>query len=173
MNAQQRRAAIFQQIQQEKQPISAGVLAKQFAVSRQIIVGDIALLRAQGCHIIATPRGYQYEEAKPIDHLKTIAVCHRPEDLQAEIYTIVDLGGALVDVIVEHPIYGELRGLLHIYSRYDADRFFEKLHHQKARPLAELTDGIHLHTLQTHDEATFQRILQALREQGFLYENSR
>ena len=152
MNSKQRRAAILQQIQQEQQPISASALAKQFAVSRQIIVGDIALLRAQGCHIIATPRGYQCEEDRLDGHLKTIAVCHRPEDLRDEIYTIVDLGGALVDVIVEHPIYGELRGLLHIYSRYDADRFFEKLHNEKARPLAELTNGIHLHTIRTHDE---------------------
>lgn len=170
MNSQQRRSAIFQLIQQESQPISASVLAKQFHVSRQIIVGDIALLRAQGCRIIATPRGYQYEEEKQTDHLKTIAVCHHPEDLPDEIYTIVDLGGALVDVIVEHPIYGELRGLLHIYSRYDADQFFEKVRNEKARPLAELTNGIHLHTIQTHDEAGYQRILQALREKGFLYE---
>lgn len=170
MNSKQRRAAILQLIQQEEKPISANVLAKQFHVSRQIIVGDVALLRAQGNHIIATPRGYCFMEEKPTEHVKTIAVCHHPEDLPDEIYTIVDLGGALVDVIVEHPLYGELRGLLHIYSRYDADQFFIKLRKEKARPLAELTNGIHLHTIQTHDEESYQRILQALREKGFLYE---
>lgn len=172
MNSLQRRNAIFEYIQKAQAPISANVLAKQFQVSRQIIVGDIALLRAQGCHIIATPRGYVCEEAKATAFQKTIAVCHRPEDLAEEIYTIVDLGGALLDVIVEHPLYGELRGLLHIYSRYDADRFFEKLNQEQARPLAELTNGIHLHTVQTHDEASMQRVLAALREKGFLYEKA-
>ncbi len=170
MNSLQRRKAIFESIQTAKAPISANVLAKRFQVSRQLIVGDIALLRAQGCHIIATPRGYVFEEAKPTAFQKTIAVCHRSEDLAEEIYTIVDLGGALLDVIVEHPLYGELRGLLHIYSRYDADRFFAKLNQEKARPLAELTNGIHLHTVQTHDEVSLQRVLSALREKGFLYE---
>ena len=108
MNSQQRRDAILKLIQQGEAVISASALAKQFHVSRQLIVGDIALLRAQGCHIIATPRGYLYEQRDNDQTVKTIAVCHRSEELSDEIYTIVDLGGALLDVIVEHPLYGEL-----------------------------------------------------------------
>lgn len=101
---------------------------------------------------------------------KTIVVTHRPEDLQEEIYTIIDLGGAMIDVIVEHPLYGQLSGKLHIFSRYDADRFFEKLKKERARPLAELTQGMHLHTIRCRNEETFERILHALSEKGFLYE---
>ncbi len=170
MNSQQRRDAILKLIQQGDIPISASALAKQFHVSRQLIVGDIALLRAQGCHIIATPRGYLYEQRASDQTVKTIAVCHRSEELNDEIYTIVDLGGALLDVIVEHPLYGELRGSLHIYSRYDADQFFNKLADKKAVPLSSLTDGIHLHTIRVHDEACYERILDALRDKGYLYE---
>ncbi len=170
MNTQQRRDAILQLIQQGEAPISAGTLAKQFHVSRQLIVGDIALLRAKGCQIIATPRGYLYEQREQDQTMKTIAVCHRSEELSDEIYTIVDLGGALIDVIVEHPLYGELRGSLHIYSRYDADQFFNKLADKKAVPLSALTDGIHLHTIRVHDEACYERILDALRKKGYLYE---
>ena len=170
MNTQQRRDAILQLIQQGEAPISASALAKQFHVSRQLIVGDIALLRAKGCQIIATPRGYLCEQRGQDQTIKTIAVCHRSEDLNDELYTIVDLGGALLDVIVEHPLYGELRGSLHIYSRYDADQFFSKLADKKAVPLSALTDGIHLHTIRVHDEACYVRILDALRKKGYLYE---
>ena len=170
MNTQQRRDAILQLIQQGEAPISASALAKQFHVSRQLIVGDIALLRAKGCQIIATPRGYLCEQRGQDQTIKTIAVCHRSEELSDEIYTIVDLGGALLDVIVEHPLYGELRGSLHIYSRYDADQFFSKLADKKAVPLSALTDGIHLHTIRVHDEACYVRILDALRKKGYLYE---
>ncbi len=170
MNTQQRRDAILQLIQQGEAPISASALAKQFHVSRQLIVGDIALLRAKGCQIIATPRGYLCEQRGQDQTIKTIAVCHRSEELYDEIYTIVDLGGALLDVIVEHPLYGELRGSLHIYSRYDADQFFSKLADKKAVPLSALTDGIHLHTIRVHDEACYVRILDALRKKGYLYE---
>ena len=58
MRAEERRQAIRELLQNSKQPVSASVLAARFAVSRQIIVGDIALLRAAGADISATPRGY-------------------------------------------------------------------------------------------------------------------
>lgn len=173
MDSQMRRNAVRKAIELSDKPISASTLAKQFQVSRQIIVGDVALLRAQGITIIATPRGYVIEALDCSDHLiKTIAVCHTKEDLPEEIYTIVDLGGALIDVIVEHPLYGQLCGSLHIFSRYDADQFFKKLKEDKAKPLSDLTEGLHLHTIQCRDEESFQRILCALKEKGFLYEKS-
>ena len=58
MNAQSRRNAIMEVLKAEEKPVSASTLAKQFNVSRQIIVGDIALLRAGGADISATPKGY-------------------------------------------------------------------------------------------------------------------
>ena len=58
MDAVQRRAALSDYLSQAAGPVSASVLAARFSVSRQIIVGDIALLRAGGLDIAATPRGY-------------------------------------------------------------------------------------------------------------------
>lgn len=173
MDAQTRRKAVLAAIRQSDQPLSAGKLAKRFHVSRQLIVGDVALLRAQGTEIIATPRGYVSErDTRPNGIIRKIAVEHRPKDLETEIYTIVDLGGALIDVIIDHPLYGELCGALHIYSRYDADQFFQKVKEKHARPLSDLTDGVHLHTIAARDEESFARILVALRECHLLYEKN-
>ena len=57
MTAAQRRSAIYAQLTQASAPVSATTFAQRFSVSRQVIVGDIALLRAEGHSITATPRG--------------------------------------------------------------------------------------------------------------------
>ena len=86
------------------------------------------------------------------------------------MYTIVDLGGAAIDVTVEHSIYGQITAPLHIFSRYDADAFCDKLEHSKARPLCDLTGGIHLHTVRAPDKRTLDRVIAGLKEKGFLLE---
>ena len=53
-----RRAEILSTLAKSQRPISATTLAAEYHVSRQSIVGDIALLRASGADIIATSRGY-------------------------------------------------------------------------------------------------------------------
>lgn len=170
MDAHARRIAICEVIEQSLEPVSASLLAKKFGVSRQLVVGDVALLRATGKAIIATPRGYVFQVSeKQVGIERTIAVMHSQAQLADEIYTVVDLGGSLLDVIVEHPLYGQLCGNLHIFSRYDADTFFENCNRSKAKPLSNLTNGLHLHTLRCHDEEQFQRILKALDDKGFLY----
>lgn len=164
-----RKEKIIQEIQKNQKPISASKLATLYGVSRQIIVGDVALLRASGYNIIATPRGYVLDEQNnELTH--TIAVKHQKEDLGDELYTIVDMGGDIIDVIVEHPIYGQLTGKLHISSRYDVDQFLKKVNNNEANPLSQLTNGLHLHTIRCPDEQTYQRILKALEEKGYLFE---
>lgn len=163
-----RREKIIQIIQRNEKPISASTLAKQLGVSRQIIVGDVALIRASGTHIIATPRGYVLDDNKE-DTLYTIAVHHQKKDLIDELYTIVDLGGYIIDVIVEHPIYGQLCGKLHLSSRYDVDQFIKKVNINDAKPLSELTDGLHLHTIKCLNNETFERIKEALNQKGYLF----
>ena len=98
-------------------------------------------------------------------------VAHHDDDrLREELYTIVDLGGVAIDVTVEHSIYGQITAPLHIFSRYDADAFCGKLEHSKARPLCDLTGGIHLHTVRAPDERTLDRVIAGLKEKGFLLE---
>lgn len=170
MDTMNRRDNILKQIQESDKPISASSLANIFHVSRQLIVGDVALLRASGKNIVATPRGYVWEEKEPDGIVRTIAVAHKEDDLAEEIYTVVDLGGTMVDVIVEHPLYGQLCGKLHIQSRYDANQFLDDVHNKQAAPLSNLTNGLHLHTIQCKNEEIYNRILQELKEKGFLYE---
>lgn len=163
-----RKAKIIEEIQKSQKPVSASSLAKKLGVSRQIIVGDVALIRAGGTHIIATPRGYLLDNQQ-LQKTYTIAVKHTQEQLGDELYTIVDLGGSVIDVIVEHAIYGQLTGKLHLSSRYDVDQFLKKIKNDEAKPLSQLTDGLHLHTIQCQDEETYHRIMNALNEKGYLF----
>ncbi|MDD3429652.1 MAG: transcription repressor NadR [Oscillospiraceae bacterium] len=171
MNASQRRQAIKEYLATQQQPVSATALAGRFGVSRQIVVGDIALLRAAGEQLDATPRGYLYQNNfSTCVHL--VACCHTDLQLTDEIYTIVDNGGILEDVIVEHPLYGELTGKLHISNRYEADEFITRANTQKGALLSALTGGIHLHTVRCANEEIYMRIVNALRCKHILYENT-
>lgn len=170
MTAAQRRAALTEALKQAQQPLSAAALAAQFSVSRQIIVGDVALLRASGAPIAATPRGYVLGNTPPSGVRRTLACTHSSADMGRELYLIVDNGGEAVDVIVEHPVYGELRGALCLRSRRDVDEFLRRVAQSPAKPLSILTDGIHLHTIACPDQDTMDRVTGALRREGFLLE---
>ena len=159
MDAAARRAAILSRLEQTDHPVSAAALAREFAVSRQIIVGDVALLRAGGADIAATPRGY----VLPRDSaalLRTVACVHDREGMAVhdregmarELEIMVDQGCQVVDVVVEHPIYGQLAGQLHLSSRYDVQEFIRSVSKNQANLLSDLTGGIHLHTLRCPSE---------------------
>lgn len=165
-----RKAAIIEAIRTSGTPVSASALARKLHVSRQIIVGDIALIRASGTQIIATPRGYVWERSNAGSERK-IAVLHAPQQMREELYTIVDQGAEVVDVIVEHPTYGQLVGQLQLSSRYDVDQFIDRM--QGNEPLSQLTHGVHLHTIRCRDAAVFERVENALRKKGLLYEEAK
>lgn len=165
-----RKAAIIEAIRTSEAPVSASALARKLHVSRQIIVGDIALIRASGTQIIATPRGYVWERSNAGSERK-IAVLHAPQQMREELYTIVDQGAEVVDVIVEHPTYGQLVGQLQLSSRYDVDQFIDRM--QGNEPLSQLTHGVHLHTIRCRDAAVFERVENALRKKGLLYEEAK
>jgi len=171
MTSEERRENIMLVLKSNLDPISATYLAKKLSVSRQIIVGDIALMRATGIKISATPRGYVLNVAVAInENVYTIACCHDDTNMAAELYAVVDNGGTLLDVTVEHPIYGQIVGQLHISSRYDADLFLKKVENNQAQPLMRLTGGIHLHTIKCSDEETFNRIIKALKKENIILE---
>ena len=162
-----RRAAVAAALEAAAGPVSATELARRFSVSRQIIVGDVALLRAGGARILATPRGYVLDRP-PAGYTGTVACVHAPEDMGRELTAIVDAGGEVVDVIVEHPVYGQLTGLLGVRSRYDVQEFLTRVEAHGARPLSDLTGGIHLHTIRCPDEKTFQRVERSLQNENIL-----
>lgn len=171
MTAAKRREYIEQRLRESAEPVSASQLSGETRVSRQVVVGDIALMRAGGLDILATPRGYILAPAPDEQGLTaTIACVHGIGDMAQELYTIIDHGGAVLNVIVEHPVYGQLTGPLHLFSRFDVDEFAAKLSESDAAPLSKLTDGIHLHTIRCRDEQMLSRIKKALKQQGLLLE---
>ena len=58
------------------------------------------------------------------------------EEMERELNAIVDAGGEVVDVIVEHPVYGQLTGLLGVRSRYDVAEIDRRVEEHGARPLS-------------------------------------
>lgn len=168
LSAEQRRAALKDALSASGAPISASALAARFSVSRQVIVGDIALLRASGADISATPRGYIINRDR-LGVRHTVACVHSCEDTAKELNIMVDNGCTVVDVIVEHPIYGQISGRLDLSSRYDVSQFVEKLSTQDAPPLSSLTGGVHLHTLICPDEDAYIRVRRELAKENLLF----
>ena len=165
MTAQQRRDAIRDVLTQAAGPVSATALAGRFGVSRQLIVGDIALLRAGGAAIEATARGYVVQRDR--EGLRRQVACrHQAADMERELQIMVDNGCAVLAVIVEPPVYGPLTGGPGLSSRYAEGQFI--LRAQAARPLSLLTEGVHLHTLSCPGEEAFLRVKRELAEAGFL-----
>lgn len=166
MTASERRQQIARLLSASQAPISATTLSQELGVSRQIIVGDIALLRAAGQEITATARGYVIPAQNGL--LRRIACMHSAEKTRDELDAMVDCGCTVVDVIVEHPVYGQLTAPLHLSSRLDVDQFMKRM--DGAAPLSQLTGGVHLHTLSCPDETAYEHLLQLLRQRGFLVE---
>ena len=167
MNTSESRGRVLEYLKETDCPLSATALAQKLSVSRQIIVGDVALLRAAGEGIIATPRGYVLERPRA-GIVGTVACLHSSKGMERELTLMVDQGCTVENVIVEHPVYGQLTGPLELSSRYDIAEFIRKVEKNEARPLSALTDGIHLHTLRCPDQATLDRTMAALEREGFL-----
>lgn len=169
MDGQVRRRQIVETLKRQQGPLTGAELAQKFQVSRQVIVQDIALLRAAGTEIIATPQGYQMAENQtPGAYRKTFACVHDEQGLEEELFTIVDYGGTVVDVVVTHPFYGDLRGTLNLKSRYDVQVFLQQMKKNQAKPLLVLTRGVHLHTVEAETMEALKLIEEKLLEKGFL-----
>lgn len=165
MSATKRRISILKQLRESDKPIKGVLLASQYNVTRQIIVRDIAILRAEGNLIIATPDGYILNrEYKGIRRI--IAVSHNEDKLTEELNIIIKYGGTIEDVIVEHPIYGEIKGLLMIKNLNDLNRFKNTFELSDSAPLSSLTNGVHLHTVSVDTKENMELIKKELKENG-------
>jgi len=169
LEAEDRRKFILNWLRQCSGRITGTELAKQCQVSRQIIVQDIAILRAVGEEIVSTPQGYMLlPEAKKYQVQKIISCHHNREQIKDEIEIIINQGGRVLNVIVEHPLYGQLQGSLMIDNRKDLEIFLSKIHDTGARPLSALTHGSHLHTIETPTQETMEKIINDLDRAGIL-----
>ncbi|MGI6150128.1 MAG: transcription repressor NadR [Firmicutes bacterium] len=173
MNSAERREAILRLLRKAHQPVTGSQLSQIFGVTRQVVVADIAILRAQGEHIMATPQGYLIYPSGPGPGVRrTIAARHSGDldEIRAELAVVVELGGTVIDVTVEHPLYGEITGNLQCRTLADVEQFVEKMQAANAEPLLVLTDGLHLHTIAAPDEETMVRIIAELERRGYLAE---
>jgi len=160
---------ILNELENSSQPIVARQLAEKFDVSRQVIVGDVARLRASGEEIISTPRGYLLNKPLSNQVSKKIVCKHTIKETVDEINTIVEAGGQLLDVAIEHPVYGDLTGALNIFNQEDADQFNQKVLKRETTLLSELTDGVHVHTIAAETMEQLEIVEAKLEEKGYLY----
>ncbi|MDO5301563.1 MAG: transcription repressor NadR [Tissierellia bacterium] len=169
MKGEARRQKIMEILQNSRAAVSGATLAEKLGVSRQVIVQDIALLRASEEQILSTPRGYCIQE--PTGKLtRRYHVRHSPHDLERELNIFVDAGGKVLDVIVENPVYGEIKGDLNLTSRRDVRQFIQKMEENQGIPLLTLADGIHQHTVEAEHTETLEEIHEELKKAGYLLE---
>ena len=172
MNGEQRRNLIIDKLKTSNVPVSATSFAEEFGVTRQIVVADIALLRASGYNIHAEHKGYLLDKQDNDGLLKRVVVKHGKDDVLNELFAIIDNGGKVVDVVVDHSVYGKISADLNLSSRYDAESFVQKIAQTGANPLSLLTEGIHLHTILVKDQNVFERIKSQLDQLGILIETN-
>lgn len=166
VNGLQRRKNIITMLKQSDVPVSGTRLGKENGVSRQVIVQDITLLRVEGYDIVATPRGYLLRASQYVT--RVIKTFHTPQQTEEELTAIVDLGGFVLDTIVNHRVYGKVTVPLNIRNRRDIQIFMEQLATGKSKPISDVTSGYHFHTVAAQREEILDEIEEVLRTKGML-----
>ena len=163
-----RREKIIEIMSNQKEPVSGSDLAKKFSVSRQVIVQDIALIRAEGNDVISTNRGYIFTAPHTVSRI--FKVHHTDADLENELCGIVDLGGKVINVMVNHRVYGHIEAELNISSRRQVENFMEDIRSGKSSPLKNITSDYHYHKVEAESEEILDMIQDMLKRRGFLIE---
>jgi transcriptional regulator of NAD metabolism len=170
---EERRTRLLERLAQARRALAGAELATALGVSRQVVVQDVAILRAGGAPILATARGYLLPGPDPQSPVRALlAVRHTPEQTPDELLLLVDHGLRVVDVVVDHPLYGELRGVLMLESRADVESWWQTVRRCGARLLSELTGGLHLHTVEARRAEAIESARAALRARGYLVEEA-
>ena len=170
METENRRQQILNLLENQHKPVTGTVLARLFGVSRQVIVQDIALLRAENKNILSTNKGYVlFKQSSANGNFKrVVCVKHNLSQMEEELNCIVDNGGHVIDVSVEHDLYGQISVDLIIHNRADVEEFVSKMKVINSKPLKVLTDEIHYHTIEAESEEILERIEKKLKESGFI-----
>lgn len=169
MNSKDRRQYIKDLLIKTNNKYKGQLLAEQFGVTRQVIVKDIAIIRAEGVNIIATPDGYLIMPKEESNYVRrVIAVSHNTNDIYTELECIVKFGGVIEDVTVEHSLYGEIRSMLMLKTIMDVKEFVLKFEESDAKPLSSLTKGIHLHTIRADNEEIMECIIKELKDRNYI-----
>ena len=133
MTTAQRREEILALLNQADAPIAAKDLAARFGVSRQVIVQDLAVIRASRPNIISTNRGYILQQQET-GCLREFKVRHTPEQAEQELNLIVDHGGRVKNISISHRVYGRVTAEMDIRSRQDVNEFVRRRLYLKPLP---------------------------------------
>lgn len=165
MTTAERRDAILARLGDK--PIAARALAEKYGVSRQVIVQDMAVLRAAHPNVISTARGYVMQQAETAC-TREFKVRHTPARTGEELNLIVDCGGHVKTTSISHRVYGRVTVELDIRSRQDVVEFLQAFEDSSSTVLSTATDGYHYHLVEAASPERLDLIEKELREHGFL-----
>lgn len=168
MDSGKRKEEILKILSERDSPVSALSLAQKFGVTRQVIVKDMAVIKAGNKNIISTARGYLLHKPENQGVSRTVKVCHGASEIENELNLIVDLGGYVVSTAIEHPVYGIIGETLNIKSRKDVKNFLRKIEETGCEPLLRLTQGRHMHIIEAESEEGINDIIEALKLNGYI-----
>lgn len=166
-----RRKEIINILKNSSDLVSGTKLANKLGVSRQVIVQDVAILKAEGHTIFSTNRGYRLENKDK--YKKIIKVSHKDEDIERELNAIVDLGGEIRDVFINHKVYGAIKVDMNIKSRRDVKKFLSEIKSGISQPLKNLTENYHYHTIVADEKEILDEVEKELDKLGFLEKSSK
>lgn len=168
MNTDERRIKIMELLKDAAKPLSGTELASVFGVSRQIVVGDISVLRAAGNDIIATNNGYILALGREKKFTDRIKVLHKSEDIFDELCTIIDEGARVKGMTIEHTVLGNIEIPMSVTNRTEAAYYSEKMQDSVHKHPSELTGGVHYHLIEADDMITLLRVQKRLNEKRYL-----
>lgn len=170
-SGQNRRQFLLELLIKSSEALKAAQLAEITGVSRQVIVQDIALLRAKEEPVLSTSQGYIYLKDSSHQGVKRVIFSrHTAQDTERELTLLVDLGVQVLDVGVKHSVYGEIFRPLNLRSRHDVKNFLSQMTQKDDHLLSALTNGLHLHTLEAPSTELLDKACKALTQEGFLVE---
>lgn len=166
MRTADRRAEILKILRRADEPVAARELAAQFGVSRQVIVQDMAVIRASTPEIISTTKGYVMQQESYC--AKEFKVRHSQDKAIDELNLIVDCGGRVRNTSINHRVYGRVSVEMDIRSRQDVTEFIQALKNSRSSVLSSATSGYHYHLVEAESEDRLKMIEEKLWEAGIL-----
>ena len=166
MNTGERRGEILKILKQTEVPIAARELAGRFGVSRQVIVQDLAVIRASTPGILSTTKGYVMQQDSSCT--REFKVRHSQDKASQELNLIVDCGGHVKNISISHRVYGRVSAEMDIRSRQDVSEFIQALQNSRSTVLSSATSGYHYHLIEASSEERLDLIRDQLEKAGFL-----
>lgn len=166
MTTAQRRDEILKILRQADAPVAARDLAARFSVSRQVIVQDMAVIRASTSGILSTTRGYMLQQDNCC--CREFKVRHSQKETAAELNLIVDCGGHIKNISISHRVYGRISAEMDIRSRQDVADFIASFQGGRSGVLSGVTSGYHYHLVEAENQERLAQIEERLRGAGFL-----